>query len=429
MTQPSLPLWLPSMKHRRNQLHIWNWTHPFFFFFFLSFKTPLPCFSLTLSSLSNAPFLTMSYTTHHGLFSLFFLLFLLLSPPPSFAQNFNQDEENYARFSPSMAVIIVVLIAALFFVGLFAIYIRNCSDVYTNRQSIRPVAGRSMRGTRGLDASVIETFPIMVYSEVKGHKIGKGALECAVCLNEFEDDETLRLIPKCDHVFHPECIDAWLASHTTCPVCRANLVPQPGDPVSQLTALNNTAVELDLEAQNNGSNSEPEEERSINNNTVNCQVEAQVASEVEVNNLNVTLNRNRTRGSRSGRPRKLSFLRSHSTGHSLVQPGENTDRFTLRLPVDVRKQLMNRKLNRATSLVLPRERSSRRGYRASEDGGSNRGKLDRGAKSDRWVFSMTPPFFNRASSVKSLKVAAHDGEATSSNLSVGPMANSSRPPV
>ncbi|MBA0637714.1 hypothetical protein Godav_000052 [Gossypium davidsonii] len=243
-----------------------------------------------------------------------------------------------------------------------------------------------MRGTRGLDASVIETFPIMVYSEVKGHKIGKGALE-------------------------------------------ANLVPQPGDPVSQLTALNDTAVELDLEAQNNGSNSEPEEERSMNNNAVNCQVEAQVASEVEVNNLNVTLNRNRTRGSRSGRPRKLSFLRSHSTGHSLVQPGENTDRFTLRLPVDVRKQLMNRKLNRATSLVLPRERSSRRGYRATEDGGSNRGKLDRGAKSDRWVFSMTPPFFNRASSVKSLKVAAHDGEGTSNNLPVGPMANSSRPPV
>ncbi|KAL2924561.1 E3 ubiquitin-protein ligase ATL31 [Bienertia sinuspersici] len=28
------------------------------------------------------------------------------------------------------------------------------------------------------------------------------------CLNEFEDKETLRLLPVCDHVFHPECIDA-----------------------------------------------------------------------------------------------------------------------------------------------------------------------------------------------------------------------------
>ncbi|KAG8479201.1 hypothetical protein CXB51_028974 [Gossypium anomalum] len=371
----------------------------------------------------------MSYTTHHGVLSFFFLLFLLLSPPPSIAQNFNQDKENYAHFSPSMVVIIVILIATFFFVGLFAIYIWNCSNVYTNRQSIRLIARRSMRGTRGLDTLVIETFPIMVYSEVKGHKIGNGALECAVCLNEFEDDERLRLIPKCDHVFHPECIDVWLTSHTTCPVCRANLVPQPGEPVSQLIASNNTATELDLKAQNNGSNSELEEEMSINNNVFNCQVEAQVASEVEVNNLNVTLNRNRIRRSRSGRSRKLSFLRSYSTGHSLVKLGENTDRFTLRLSVDVRKQLMNQKLNQATSLVLPRERSSCRGYRALEDGGSSRGKLDRAAKLDRWVFSMTPPFFNRASSVKLPKVATHDGEGTSSSLPVGPMADSSHPPI
>ncbi|XP_039022396.1 E3 ubiquitin-protein ligase ATL6-like isoform X3 [Hibiscus syriacus] len=332
--------------------------------------------------------------------------FLLLSLQPSTAQ-FNRNEErySYARFSPSLAIIIVVLIAALFFVGLFVIYIRNCSDASRIRRGVRPVnggPGRSMRG-RGLEAAVIETLPVMVYSEVKDHKIGKGALECAVCLNEFEDDETLRLIPKCDHVFHTECIDAWLASHTTCPVVELISFLNPATRES-LTAV---AV-LDLEAQNDGGNLVPGEERRTTNNDDNTE------AEVEENNSNATLNRNRTRGSRSGRPRKLSFLRSHSTGHSLVQPGENTDRFTLRLPVDVRKQLMNRKLNRATSLVLPRERSSRRGYRTSEEGGSSRGKLDRGAKSDRWVLSNKPPFFSRASSMKSPKVAAHDGEVTSS---------------
>ncbi|XP_022744504.1 E3 ubiquitin-protein ligase ATL6-like [Durio zibethinus] len=384
----------------------------------------------------------MSFTAKHGIVSLFFLLFFLLSPPPSSAQPTNQTDERYpyARFTPSLAIIVSALVAVLFFMGFFSIYIRNCSDTNASGGSVRPVtggAGRSRHGTRGLDASVIETFPTMVYSEVKVHKIGKGALECAVCLNEFDDDETLRLIPKCDHVFHPECIDAWLASHTTCPVCRANLAPQPGDPASQPTESNNTTNELDLEAQNDGGDSETEEERRGNNTqNVNRDVEAQVAPEVEVIVMNRTLNTNRTRGSRSSRTRKLFFLRSHSTGHSLVQPGENTDRFTLRLPVEVRKQLINRKLNRATSLViLPRERSSRRGYRAGEDGGSSRGtsirrleKLDREVKSDRWVFSMTPPFFSRASSMKSPKVATKDGEGTSS-LPVGPAGDSSRPPV
>ncbi|KAK8515291.1 hypothetical protein V6N12_075336 [Hibiscus sabdariffa] len=237
----------------------------------------------------------MSNTAKQGIASLVFFL-LLLSLPPSDAQPTNpNDATNYARLSPSLAVILAVLIAALFLIGFFSIYIRSCSD-NTNVSSVNPVVGgggRSRRGSRGLEASVIETFPTMVYSEVKVHKIGKGVLECAVCLNEFEDDDTLRLMPKCDHVFHPECIDAWLASHTTCPVCRANLAPQPGEPaVSQPAELSNTGTELELEAQNVSSDSEPEEERRINNNNVNSDAEAQVAPEVDLITLNRTLNRN-----------------------------------------------------------------------------------------------------------------------------------------
>uniref|UniRef100_A0A6N2L204 RING-type E3 ubiquitin transferase n=1 Tax=Salix viminalis TaxID=40686 RepID=A0A6N2L204_SALVM len=48
--------------------------------------------------------------------------------------------------------------------------------------------------------------------------------ECSVCLNEFRDDETLRLLPKCSHAFHIPCIDTWLGSHTNCPLCRAPIV-------------------------------------------------------------------------------------------------------------------------------------------------------------------------------------------------------------
>ena len=61
---------------------------------------------------------------------------------------------------------------------------------------------------------------------MKGLKVQtKETLECVVCLNQFEDDELLRLLPKCSHAFHPDCIDTWLFSHTTCLVCRIILVP------------------------------------------------------------------------------------------------------------------------------------------------------------------------------------------------------------
>ncbi|GAB2226584.1 hypothetical protein Droror1_Dr00022395 [Drosera rotundifolia] len=35
--------------------------------------------------------------------------------------------------------------------------------------------------------------------------------------------QILRMLPKCNHAFHPDCIGGWLVSHSTCPVCRADL--------------------------------------------------------------------------------------------------------------------------------------------------------------------------------------------------------------
>ncbi|EFH48686.1 hypothetical protein ARALYDRAFT_489785, partial [Arabidopsis lyrata subsp. lyrata] len=83
------------------------------------------------------------------------------------------------------------------------------------------------RARSGLEKELIESFPLFLYSEVKGFKIGKGGVECAICLSEFEDQETLRWMPPCSHTFHANCIDVWLSSRSTCPVCRANLSLKP----------------------------------------------------------------------------------------------------------------------------------------------------------------------------------------------------------
>lgn len=354
--------------------------------------------------------------SQHGTVSLWILLLLL--PFAGAQSDSSNDPYQQQRFSSSMAIIIVILVAALFLMGFFSVYIRHCSDS-RNGGSIRAAAGaalgRSRRGTRGLDQAVLETFPTFEYSVVKGLKIGKGVLECAVCLNEFEDNETLRLIPKCDHVFHPECIDAWLASHVTCPVCRANLT-EPAVPTDYSAAVE--AAESAGQSDHDGEDrrSEINAVREVSIRVADDETDVQQAPDVI--NPNQSLHQNRPPRSKSTRPRK--FPRSHSTGHSLIQPGENCERFTLKLPEDVRKQIMKRALNRTTSLlVLPRDGSSRQGYRTAGEG-SSRGKnfrrfdrLERSGKSDRWTFSITPPFFSRASSLKSPKVAA-DGEATSS---------------
>lgn len=384
------------------------------------------------------------------LFSCPCLIAKAVAQPPTAGGEFQ-----YARLSPPLAIIIIVLIAALFFMAAFSIYIRHCTQSSAMSGSVRRALSMRRRAAaaRGLDASVLETFPTFTYAEVKDHQIGKGALECAVCLNEFEDDETLRLIPKCDHVFHPECIDAWLQSHDTCPVCRANLNPQPGEPPVQVPQLNregqdereteqqqqNDEVSIrivsDDEQREQVQQQQQQEEGSVRSRVkrnLSFNVLNRVPKQEEGGSVKSGVKRNlsfnvpiRPPRSMSMRPRIFSKFRSHSTGHSLVLPGENLDRYTLRLPDDVRKEVMNRALlNRAKSFggTLPRDTSSRKGNRTGTGDGSIRGarsnrKIELSepeAKSDGWVFTIAPPFFSRGSSMKSPRVGAEAGEGSTS---------------
>ncbi|KAL4196425.1 hypothetical protein AMTRI_Chr04g246150 [Amborella trichopoda] len=320
------------------------------------------------------------------------------NPPPSDPYGFN------GKFSPSMAVIVVVLISAFFFMAFFSLYIRQCTgddSTVAPWTGQRNVGGGRSRRSRGLDPAIIETFPTLVYSVVKGLKIGKGTLECAVCLSEFEDDESLRLIPNCSHVFHPECIDEWLASHVTCPLCRANLtVPPPPD--TKLPENSPDAAE--------DPNPPPEDEIPVVEEiTITIDPQAPSAPEPQQNRPPKRLNRFLTMKF----PRSNKFQRSHSTGHSPVGP-DRYERHTLRLPENVRKQIVKGKLNRTISCVaFPTESgsvagSSHGGRRIGE--GSSRGgrslrrnKPGEGSSrgggwsfSERWTFSMTPPFLSRA---------------------------------
>ncbi|KAK1374977.1 RING-type E3 ubiquitin transferase [Heracleum sosnowskyi] len=73
----------------------------------------------------------------------------------------------------------------------------------------------------GLDEVVIKSITVFKYK--KGDGLIEGT-DCSVCLNEFQESENLRLLPKCSHAFHVMCIDTWLRSHSNCPLCRANIV-------------------------------------------------------------------------------------------------------------------------------------------------------------------------------------------------------------
>lgn len=106
---------------------------------------------------------------------------------------------------------------------------RNLSQFDENREdfvideNLGPVVDHPIWYIRtvGLGQDVIDSISVFKYK--KDECLIEGT-DCSVCLTEFEEDESLRLLPKCSHAFHIPCIDTWLRSHKNCPLCRAPIV-------------------------------------------------------------------------------------------------------------------------------------------------------------------------------------------------------------
>ncbi|CAH8334748.1 unnamed protein product [Eruca vesicaria subsp. sativa] len=292
----------------------------------------------------NPKGLNRSVTYHYGSILQLHFLFLLFSSQ-AYAQAADGGSDMYGEsyeWDPTMAILISILVSAFIIIGSFSIYIRRWLEQVMGMNDAHSVDRLPLSRTRarGIDASVIETFPTFRYSTVKMLKISKEALECSICLNEFEDDETLRLVPKCCHVFHPDCIDAWLQSHSTCPLCRANLVPVPGESV----------VSIELPGSDDDT---PRSEITGDRNTVFGSPDARLIDSVALN-CNQSMSR-----------------RSFSTGWNLAEiftnfgwtseREENLDRFTLRLPQDIHNKLVEPSLLKG-HVTFPQMMSSKRGY-------------------------------------------------------------------
>lgn len=72
----------------------------------------------------------------------------------------------------------------------------------------------------GLSAGQLDKLP-----KITGKELVMGS-DCAVCLDEIENEQMARVVPGCNHGFHLECADTWLSKNPICPVCRTKLEPE-----------------------------------------------------------------------------------------------------------------------------------------------------------------------------------------------------------
>ncbi|KAK4778896.1 hypothetical protein SAY86_006424 [Trapa natans] len=128
---------------------------------------------------------------------------------------------------PPLTVTFTVTLVIFFILSILSICFFRCFSDNNIRDGHRKPNRPAAKRNNGLDPVVIQAFPTFVYSDVKHLRRETYELECAICLLAFDEDSVLRLLTVCYHVFHQGCIDIWLESHKSCPVCRGNLDLSP----------------------------------------------------------------------------------------------------------------------------------------------------------------------------------------------------------
>ncbi|KAJ9165925.1 hypothetical protein P3X46_020738 [Hevea brasiliensis] len=142
-------------------------------------------------------------------------LFLSPSPPPTPVNN------HFASANQSMllSVFLALFLPCVGMSAVFLVYI--CLLWYAANNNQTEIASPVKQpAEKGLSASELEMLP-----KITGRELVMGT-ECAVCLEDIESEQPVRLVPGCNHGFHLECADTWLSKHSVCPVCRAKLDSQ-----------------------------------------------------------------------------------------------------------------------------------------------------------------------------------------------------------
>ena len=98
---------------------------------------------------------------------------------------------------------------------LFCLYQNHThrNNIYRNREIRTPLLNNENNNNNNKDIKKKEII----------YKISMYDKECSICLDPFKKDETLLKID-CHHYFHKKCLLEWFINHSTCPLCRLNLL-------------------------------------------------------------------------------------------------------------------------------------------------------------------------------------------------------------
>ncbi|KAF8117119.1 hypothetical protein N665_0012s0124 [Sinapis alba] len=127
---------------------------------------------------------------------------------------YSNSTDFHAYASLLLVLLVSALICALSLYASIRCFLRSTPEIDANDH--KPDAEA--------DGSFTIPTPTLVYSS--DLELAGAQAECAICLSEFEQGESIQVLEKCHHGFHVKCIHKWLCSHSSCPTCRTSIFLQ-----------------------------------------------------------------------------------------------------------------------------------------------------------------------------------------------------------
>ena len=124
--------------------------------------------------------------------------------------------------------------AVIFVLFFFCYHLRH-------RAPVAAAAADTDTGDRGRSVDLAK-LPEFAYTPSARHSGNVDGAQCSVCLGTVQAGEMVRMLPLCKHLYHVECIDLWLASHDTCPLCRTEVEPPEEEDGGQPTTTRELPV-------------------------------------------------------------------------------------------------------------------------------------------------------------------------------------------
>lgn len=140
-----------------------------------------------------------------------------LSIAPLYAELVGARKETY----PSLMVDLAIVLVCITLIGIVLLSLYHCCKQFQRRHALTETNDSDMPAhDEAMVRRALKVIPLRRIST--GENVDEENV-CAICIEPFIAKDDVRTLP-CEHVFHQACLDPWLLTKPTCPLCKDNVL-------------------------------------------------------------------------------------------------------------------------------------------------------------------------------------------------------------